>query len=151
MTINIRLATRKDINEIVRLLAEDDLGKKRKQYENPLPEVYYSAFEAIDSDKNNFLIVSEFENKTVGCLQLTYITYLTYQGGKRALIEGVRIDSKYRGKGVGKFMLNWAIAKSKEDGCHLVQLATDKKRPEALEFYKNLGFIASHEGLKLFL
>ncbi len=151
MTIKIRLATRKDVSEIVRLLAEDVLGSKRECYEEPLPNDYYSAFEDISSDKNNFLIVAEIENNVVGCLQLTYITYLTYKGGKRALIEGVRIDSKCRGKGVGRIMLNWAISKSKEDGCHLVQLTTDKERPEALEFYKQLGFIPSHEGLKLFL
>lgn len=151
MTIKIRLATRKDVSEIVRLLAEDVLGSKRERYEEPLPNDYYAAFEDISSDKNNFLIVAEIENNVVGCLQLTYITYLTYQGGKRALIEGVRIDSECRGKGVGKIMLNWAISKSKEDGCHLVQLTTDKQRPEALEFYKKLGFIPSHEGLKLFL
>ena len=151
MTIKIRLATRKDVSEIVRLLAEDVLGSKRERYEEPLPNDYYSAFEDISSAKNNFLIVAEIENNVVGCLQLTYITYLTYQGGKRALIEGVRIDSKCRGKGIGKIMLNWAISKSKEDGCHLVQLTTDKERPEALEFYKQLGFIPSHEGLKLFL
>ncbi|WP_371743286.1 hypothetical protein [Pseudozobellia sp. WGM2] len=28
-------------------------------------------------------------------------------------------------------------------------MTTDKKRPEALEFYKQLGFMASHEGMKL--
>lgn len=52
-------------------------------------------------------------------------------------------------KGLGKQMIEWAVKKSQELGCHMVQLTTDKKRPEALEFYKNLGFSASHEGLKL--
>ncbi len=147
----MRLATREDVSEIVRLLADDDLAKKREHYDNPLPETYYSAFEIISSDKNNFLIVAEIEDSIIGCLQLTYITYLTYQGGKRALIEGVRIDSKYRGKGIGKMMIDWVLSKAKQDGCHMVQLTTDKKRPDALEFYKQLGFIPSHEGLKFFL
>lgn len=150
LSINIRLATKQDVSEIVRLLTDDVLGAKRERYEDPLPSKYYSAFERIIADKNNFLIVAEIENKMVGTLQLTYITYLTYQGGTRALIEGVRIDSACRGKGVGKVMVNWAISKAREDGCHVIQLTTDKKRPEALEFYKSLGFIPSHEGLKLF-
>jgi hypothetical protein len=38
MTMNIRLATRQDVSEIVRLLADDDLSKKRERYEDPLPE-----------------------------------------------------------------------------------------------------------------
>ncbi len=42
-----------------------------------------------------------------------------------------------------------ALARARERGCHLVQLTTDKTRPEALRFYVRLGFRASHEGLKL--
>lgn len=143
------MATKQDLPEIVRLLADDVLGSKREQYENPIPSKYYSAFEAILSDKNCFLVVAEIEGKIFGTLQLNFITYLTYQGGTRALIEGVRIDSTCRGKGVGKTMVNWAISKARTGGCHLIQLTTDKKRSDALEFYKKLGFIPSHEGLKL--
>ncbi len=150
MPITIRSSTKQDVKEIVRLLADDALGAKRERYIDPLPAEYYSAFDMINADQNNLLIVAELEGKIVGTLQLTYITYLTYQGGKRAIIEGVRVDNAHRGKGIGKDMLNWAIAKAKNDGCHVVQLTTDKRRPDALEFYKQLGFIASHEGLKLF-
>ena len=151
MNVHIRKATREDIVDIVRLLADDLLGSKRERFELPLPSVYYSAFEAVNSDKNNYLIVSEIDKKIVGTLQLTLIPYLTYQGRKRALIEAVRIDGSCRGQGIGKIMLEWAISKAREEGCHLVQLTTDKKRPDALEFYQKLGFIASHEGLKLHL
>lgn len=48
-------------------------------------------------------------------------------------------------------MLEWAIQKAKVEGCHVIQLTPDKKRPDALEFYKKLGFTASHEGMKLHL
>ena len=34
-------------------------------------------------------------------------------------------------------------------GCGLVQLTTDKSRPDAHRFYHQLGFVASHEGMKL--
>lgn len=151
MTINFRKAKRTDVPNIIRLLADDPLGAAREQFTDPLPNKYYAAFDEINSDKNSYLIVAELDNQVIGTLQLTLITYLTYQGGKRALIEGVRIDKAVRGKGVGKAMLEWAINKAKENGCHVVQLTTDKKRPDALEFYKKLGFIASHEGLKLYL
>jgi GNAT superfamily N-acetyltransferase len=151
MNINFRKAIRNDVQNIVRLLADDPLSAEREKYVEPLPLPYYAAFEEINSDKNNYLIVAELDNQLVGTLQLTLITYLTYQGGKRALIEGVRTDKSVRGQGVGKAMLEWAIHKAKEKGCHVVQLTTDKKRSDALEFYKKLGFIASHEGMKLHL
>ncbi len=151
MNINFRKANRTDIPHIVRLLAEDTIGITREKYADPIPAFYYEAFDTINVDKNNYLIVAELDNEIIGTLQLTFITYLTYQGGKRALIEGVRTDESIRSKGIGKAMLEWAIQKAKEEGCHVVQLTTDKRRPDALEFYKKLGFIASHEGLKLHL
>jgi len=151
MNIEIRKAKRDDVASIVRLLASDPLGAQRELYQDPLPEKYYSSFEEINFDKNNYLVVAEADKKIVGTLQLTLIPYLTYQGGKRALIEAVRVDDNYRGQGLGKEMLQWAITQAQELGCHLVQLTTDKKRPDALEFYKSLGFVSSHEGLKLSL
>lgn len=33
----------------------------------------------------------------------------------------------------------------------MLQLTSDKQRPEAIRFYQSLGFIASHEGFKLSL
>ena len=151
MKLQFRKATKADVPHLVRMLADDTLGAKRENYVEPLPQQYYSAFAAIDADKNNYLLVAELENKIAGMLQMTITTYLTYQGGKRALIEGVRTEKTLRGKGIGKEMLTWAIDKAKSEGCHVVQLTTDKKRPEALAFYEKLGFAASHEGMKLHL
>ena len=31
----------------------------------------------------------------------------------------------------------------------MVQLTTDKARPDALRFYEKLGFVESHQGMKL--
>jgi GNAT superfamily N-acetyltransferase len=146
-----RRARASDVAGIVRLLADDPLGAKRERCETPLPESYLQAFEAIDADPNNELVVVCLDEEVVGVLQLTFIPYLTYQGGWRALIEAVRVDAKVRSKGFGKAMFEWAIARSRERGCHLVQLTTDKSRPDAKRFYESLGFSASHEGMKLFL
>ena len=48
-------------------------------------------------------------------------------------------------------MVEQAIERSRERGCHAVQLTSDKARPDALRFYGRLGFQATHEGLKLHL
>lgn len=149
MEIKIRKALPEDVPTIIRLLAEDDLGLTREKFTDPLPPEYYAAFDAINNDKNSFLMIAELNDRIVGTLQLNFITYLTYRGGKRAQIEDVRVEESVRRHGIGKKMLAWAIEKSREMGCHLVQLTTDKKRIEALQFYISLGFIASHEGLKL--
>jgi N-acetylglutamate synthase-like GNAT family acetyltransferase len=149
MNLIIRKANRSDVPEIVRLLADDALGASRENHNETIMPSYYSAFDIINADKNNCLMVTELSGNVVGTMQLTFTTYMTYQGGKRAQIEGVRIDRDVRGQGIGKAMIEWAVAKAKKEGCHVIQLTTDKRRLEALEFYIKLGFIASHEGLKL--
>jgi GNAT superfamily N-acetyltransferase len=149
--LQFRKASRQDVPAIVRLLADDPLGAKRERPETPLPQSYLHAFEAIDADPNNELVVACLDEQVVGVLQLTFIPYLTYQGGWRALIESVRVDGELRSKGIGKTLFEWAIARARERSCHLVQLTTDKARPDAKRFYESLGFVASHEGMKLHL
>lgn len=146
-----RPAVRGDVDEIVRLLADDALGAKREEYVVPLPESYYTAFAAIERDPNNEMIVVEFKGRIVGVLQITYIPYLTYRGSWRAQIEGVRVDSSLRSSGIGRKLFVWAIERAREKGCRLVQLTSDKSRPDAIRFSEALGFTASHEGLKLHL
>ena len=147
----MRRALADDLPVIVRLLADDPLGARRERYALPLPSSYERAFEAIDSDPNQELWVACLDAEVVGVLQITFIPYLTYQGGWRALIEGVRIADRVRSHGLGAALLQWAIGRARARGCHLVQLTTDKARPQALRFYQSLGFVASHEGMKLAL
>ena len=98
-----------------------------------------------------FFFLENFNKEIIDTLQLTFIPYLTYRGGLRAQIEAVRIHKKFRGKGFGKKIFKWAIKRSKDKEAHLVQLTTDKQRPDAIEFYKALGFRDSHMGMKLHL
>jgi GNAT superfamily N-acetyltransferase len=150
-SILMRPAVRADVPAIVAMLADDPLGAAREQFEDPLPDTYYQAFDAIERSPDNHLMIADSHGQILGVLQLTIIPYLTYRGGKRALIEGVRVHKDARGRGLGKQMFEHAIAAARDAGCHVVQLTTDKKRPEALAFYQALGFVASHEGMKLHL
>lgn len=145
-----RKATKTDVQAIVAMIADDDLGKTRENFQVPLPEEYYIAFKNINSDNNQELIVVENnESEIIGTLQLSFIQYLTYRGGIRAQIEAVRIRKDQRGTGLGTKMFEWAIERAKEKKAHVLQLTTDKKRPKAINFYKKLGFIDTHEGMKL--
>jgi GNAT superfamily N-acetyltransferase len=149
--ITFRDAVRSDLPRIVGLLANDPLGRQRERVEDPLPDCYGRAFEAIEPDPNNRLIVAEHDGAVIGTLQLTFIPNMTYQGGIRAQIEGVRVDDAYRSRQIGRRMFEWAIAEARRHGCHMVQLTADKTRPDAHRFYESLGFTASHLGMKLHL
>ena len=133
------------------MLSDDALGAERESIQLPLPESYPRAFQAITNDAHQELTVVELETEIVATFQLSFIQYLTYEGGIRAQIEAVRVKDDYRGIGIGKEIFQYAIQKAKSKGAHLLQLTTDKKRPEAKKFYETLGFIDSHEGMKLHL
>ncbi len=66
--------------------------------------LYVSAFESIECDPNNELVVVELNGQLVGMLQLTFIPYITHIGSWRCLIEGVRIHENHRGSGFGEQM-----------------------------------------------
>lgn len=147
--LTFRLATENDLITIIKLLADDALGAARESIKLPLYERYTKAFSRISNDPNQELTVAEINGEIVGTFHLSFIQYLTHMGGLRAQIEAVRVHAAYRGKGVGTQLFTYAIDRAKEKGCYMVQLTTDKKRPRAIQFYETLGFVATHEGMKL--
>jgi GNAT superfamily N-acetyltransferase len=150
-SITFRLATRADVPEIVRMLADDELGRQRERYEEPLPECYYAAFEQIDGNPYFELVVAEMDGHVVGTLQLIFIPSISFQGGLRAQVESVRVDSALRGHGIGQKMMEWAMQRARERGAHVVQLTTHNTRADAHRFYERLGFKGTHLGMKISL
>ena len=144
-----RRATKSDLEAIVAMLADDELGSRRENVSMPIDQHYLDAFASINSDPNQFLAIAESENKIAGCLQLTFIPGLSRLGMLRGQIESVRISADQRGKGIGRVMFDWAIGECRDRGCGLIQLTTDKSRAEAGRFYESLGFTASHDGMKM--
>jgi GNAT superfamily N-acetyltransferase len=151
MQLTFRRATATDLPVIIGLLADDELGHQREDATVPLNASYLAAFAAIDRDPNQLLAVVVRDDAVIGCLQLTFIPGLSRLGMWRGQIESVRIASAERGGGLGRILFEWAIAECRSRGCGLVQLTTDKRRPDAYRFYEALGFAASHEGMKLSL
>jgi ribosomal protein S18 acetylase RimI-like enzyme len=149
--VAIRRATAADLPAIVRMLADDPLGRTRERYADLLPAAYVEAFRRIEAQADNEVLVAEVAGEVVGCLQLTLIPGLARLGMLRAQIEGVRVDGRRRGEGIGERLFQHAIERARAAGCGLVQLTTDAARPEAHRFYERLGFVASHVGMKLAL
>jgi GNAT superfamily N-acetyltransferase len=144
--ILLRDARRGDVPEIVALLADDQLGAGR---EGPADDAYFAAFDQIEADPRSRLLVADSDGRVVGTLQLTMLPGLSRQGMLRAQIEAVRVAADQRGQRLGRRMIEHATEIARGQGCGLVQLTSDKRRPDAIRFYESLGFTASHEGLKL--
>jgi GNAT superfamily N-acetyltransferase len=151
----LRHAVSADLPAIVGLLADDALGAGRERGEDMEP--YRRAFAAIDADPCHLLVVGEHvppgteEGPVVATFQLSFLPGISRQGSWRSQIEGVRVAASLRGQGIGKLMVQWAIDESRRRGCSTMQLTTHKSRTDAHRFYAQLGFDASHEGMKLTL
>ncbi|MDP3376735.1 MAG: GNAT family N-acetyltransferase [Brevundimonas sp.] len=143
-----RRAETADLPFIVGLLADDPIGASREDLSTPLNRAYIDAFNAIAADPNQFLAVITEDDQVIGTLQLTFIPGLSRTGAWRGQIEAVRIAAHRRGTGLGHRAFEWAVQQCQSRKCSLVQLTTDKNRPEAHRFYEQLGFAASHLGYK---
>ena len=136
------------MSAIVALLADDDINGHRERAGEPLVEGYVRAFEQIDADPNNILIVGERDGAIVATAQLTFIPTMTQQGATRAIIESVRVSSRVRSQGVGEQLIAHLEQLAREKHCPAVQLTTSKPRTGAQRFYARIGFAQSHFGYK---
>lgn len=148
--IGLRRATADDLPALVGMLADDPLGAERETGDDDLTP-YRRAFELVDGDPAHVLLVAVEGDDPVGTLQLSVLPGLARRGASRGQIEAVRVAGRARGRGLGGVLIGWAVEECRRRGCALVQLTTDKSRTDARRFYERLGFVASHEGMKLAL
>ena len=147
--ITVRPAQREDVPAIATLLADDLLGATREDTGDMAP--YLRAFDEMATQNGNMILVAGRGGAVVGCLQLTVIAGLSRHGMRRGQIEGVRVSATCRGLGIGEKLVRRAIDHARAEGCGMVQLTSDRNRPDAHRFYERLGFVASHVGMKLAL
>ena len=95
--------------------------------------------------------MAEGEGRVLGVLQLTFIRHVGYRGGRVAQIENVIVAPEARSRGVGSVLMQEAIARARAAGCFRVQLTSNNARTRAHVFYERLGFLRSHQGMKLAL
>ncbi|MEU8764191.1 GNAT family N-acetyltransferase [Streptomyces sp. NPDC048659] len=145
----LRPATRADLPAVLALLADEERVVDPASV--PVTPAYERAFADIEADPRNEVLVLADGPLIVGCLQATYIPGLGKGGAERALIEAVRIRADRRGGGLGRELMERAVARARARGCALVQLTSNKERTEAHRFYASLGFARSHDGFKLSL
>ena len=153
MKTNIRKYTEEDFDQLVDMLRDDDLGKSRESIEKSKSN-YLNAISEITTNDNFdiYVMTDEASDRLIGCFQIMFLPHVSFQGMRRCQIESVRVRSDLRGKGLGTELMKYAINLSKEKGCGIFQLTSNKNRIEkAHRFYKNLGMDSTHEGYKLYL
>lgn len=143
--LTFRPATRADVPAVVALLADDVLGRGRESAELA---PYLAAFDAMQAEGGNQLIVGEAGDQVLATYQLTVISGLSLSAARRAQIEAVRVDASLRGQGAGAALMADAEARARAAGATLMQLTSNASRTDAHRFYERLGYAPSHIGFK---
>jgi ribosomal protein S18 acetylase RimI-like enzyme len=86
------------------------------------------------SDPNSITLVSVDNNKITAVASLYIIKKLTRTLG---LIEDVAVDENYRGKGIGKQLVEKLVGIAAENKCDKTILNTSEQNSE---FYEKIGF-----------
>ena len=149
--LTCRDATAADLPAIIAMLAEEKIGGRKDDASEPLDPVYLAAFDVIDRDPHQRLIVAELDGAIVGTMQLSWLPGLINRGAVRGQIEAVRIAADKRSLGLGAAMIGWAVERFRESGCFMAQLTSNNDRAAAHRFYERLGWKKSHAGFKLHL
>lgn len=81
--------------------------------------------------------------RPIGYVVLTFGFSFEY-GGRDAFVDGLYVDEKYRGRGIGRRAMEFVEAQAREIGVRAVHLEATHGNEPALELYRRLGYFA-HE------
>jgi predicted N-acetyltransferase YhbS len=148
----VRAATEHDIPRILELYRQLVISSApAEQNQEKSLRDYRRVFAQISAVPGLELLVAEEEGKVVGSVVLFIAPNLSHNGLPWALVENVIVDQKCRRQGIGKLLMDYAIVRAKDAGCYRIGLSSDKKRRDAHQFYRSLGFEASSHGFRLYL
>jgi len=147
----VRLAAEEDIPRILELYRQLVLTTSQVELgKSPSLDDYQRVFAEICTFPRHEFLIAEDEGEVVGTMVLLIVPNLSHSALPWALVENIVVDKKYRRQGIGKLLMNYAIARAKEAGCWRIVLSSDKRHEEAYKFYRSLGFEASAYGFRLY-
>ena len=136
--VTIRKATTNDIPRILELYEE--LTEVKQDISAAKAE---QVFKQIDAIPDGRFLVAEKDGLVLGTLYIQVIPNLSHNGTPYAVIENVVVDKRFHKQGIGRLLMENALTFAREAGCYKVQLLSMKKRLEAHQFYRALGFADS--------
>jgi GNAT superfamily N-acetyltransferase len=134
--VQIEVATRADLADILSLIGQPDMSP-----DNNLSLAEAAAlFERMQANPAQKLYVAKLGTVSIGAFSLLTVQHLSHNGGLSLIIEDVVVKTEQQGQGVGRQMVEFAIARARELGCYKLALSSNAKRTDAHTFYERLGF-----------
>jgi GNAT superfamily N-acetyltransferase len=147
-TLTFRRAIRTDLPVIVGLYADDDKGGHGDAWNETNRSVYEAAFDEIDTNPRDALMVIESDGTVIATFLLTLLPGLTGRGTRRLELRSVEVRADMRSLGIGAQMLAFVEDYARGHGASQIELTSNNTRLDAHRFYERNGFAKSHAGFK---
>lgn len=148
----VRAAVEDDIPRILELYQDLVITTSQQELKRGSPgDDYQRVFNEIQNMPGYELLVVDENGAVLGTMVLLIIPNLSHSALPWALVENMVVDSSYRRQGLGRLLMDYAIARAREAGCYKLTLSSNKKRPEAHRFYRSSGFEDSAHGFRMYL
>ena len=141
MPVEIGFATAADLPQLADLLAE--LFAMEKDFRPDRAKQIGGMRTILDEPELGKLFVLRVDGKVAGMANALF-TISTAEGGRALLLEDVIVSLEYRGKGLGRKLVEHVLHWAKLRGIVRVTLLADRDNQPALDFYRRLGFEPSH-------
>ncbi|ADN50227.1 GNAT family N-acetyltransferase [Vulcanisaeta distributa] len=143
--VTIREARESDVDALVDLVvrlkrlnsefdplfsARNDCAERAREY----------LINALRDNKNHLVLVAEDMGKIVGVLKADIRERLFYSPSIEGAIVDFYVMPEYRRKGLGRMMLERAIAMLRERGAQLITAEFPTQNQIAVNFYNKMGF-----------
>lgn len=133
--VEIRPAKRNDLSAILAMMA--DLETDDQTLDLSAAE---AIFKRMQSYPNYTIYVAVAEGEIIGTFSLLIMDNLAHMGAPSGIVEDVVVHSFWRGQGIGKQMMQFAMQQCQKAGCYKLVLSSNLIREQAHRFYDQLGF-----------
>ena len=97
-----------------------------------------------DPDTDFLLASASPEEPATGLCQLRY-RHSVWTGAPDCALEDLFVREKARRAGLGRLLVDSALARARERGCVRIELDVNEANPPALRLYEAMGFSASSD------
>lgn len=134
--MRIWLAGEAELDDAARLL-----GEFRDWFGNTAPsdEEIRESVARIHNEGGEFLLGAVDGEEPLGICQLRY-RWSAWTSSDDAWLEDVFVSESARGTGLGKALVEAAIARARDRGCARIELDADEANTPAIGLYRSLGF-----------
>lgn len=142
LNIKIRKIEKQDLDFVYKSICE---------LENEILDfdVFERIFNENISNPRNVYLIAENESEGLGFISF-HTQNLLHHCGLVGEIQEFFIHQKYRGKGVGRLLINEIKNFAEQHNLKSIEVTTNKKRVENVAIYENLGFTLSHNKFTIY-